>query len=229
MFESVLNSPFFGLGLTAICWCAAVKLQKKTGLLVCNPVLVCAVMVIVVLVVFDIPLSCYNQGGSVIKMMLGPATAVLALNIYQQRKVLGAYFVPVLTGCLAGSVASMGSVLLLCRIFRVDEMFMASMLPKSVTTAIAVGIAENGGGIPGITAAAVVLTGVEGAMLAPFFAKLFKVTDPVAEGVAIGSCSHAIGTSKALEIGQLQGAMSSIAICVCGIFTSLLVLVFTVV
>lgn len=229
MLEQVLNSPFFGLALTVVCWCGAVKLQKRTGLLVCNPVLVCAVAIIGILVIFDIPLSSYNRGGSVIKMMLGPATAVLALNIYQQRKVLGRYFVPVLGGCLAGSLASMGSVLLLCRLFRVNEVFTASVLPKSVTTAIAVGIAENGGGIPGITAAAVVITGVEGAMLAPFFAKLFRITDPVAEGVAIGASSHAVGTSKALEIGRLQGAMSSIAICVCGIFTSILALVFSVI
>ena len=226
MLESVLSSPFFGLALSVVCWCAAVKLQKKTGLLVCNPVLVSSLLVIAVLLVFDIPLEHYNAGGSILKLMLGPATAVLALNIYQQRKVLGEHFVPVLVGCLVGSLASMGSVLLLCKLFQVEAVFTASMLPKSVPTAIALGISENGGGIPGISAAAVVITGVEGAMLAPPFAKLFHVTDPVAEGVAIGSCSHAIGTSKALEIGSLQGAMSSIAICVCGIFTSVLALFF---
>lgn len=224
--ESVLSSPFFGLGLSVICWCLAVKLQKKTGLLVCNPVLVTALMVIAVLLVFDIPLSHYQVGGGLLKMMLGPATAVLALNIYQQRKVLGTHFVPVLTGCMAGSLASILCVLALCRVMNVEEMFTASMLPKSVTTAIALGISENGGGVPGITAAAVILTGLEGAMLAPLFARVFRITDPVAEGVAIGACSHAVGTSKAMEIGELQGAMSSIAICVCGIFTSVLTLFF---
>lgn len=220
----LLNSPFFGLSLTLVCWCAAVRLQKKTGLLVCNPVLICALMIIGILTIFDIPLSYYTQGGNIIKLVMGPVTAVLALNIYQQRLILKQYFVPVLVGCTAGSVASMVSVLLLCRLFHVDEVFTVSVLPKSVTTAIALGISESGGGIPGITAAAVVLTGVEGAMLAPFFTRLFRITDPVAEGVAIGACSHAIGTSKALEIGQLQGAMSSIAICVCGIVTSVLAL-----
>ena len=220
----LLNSPFFGLSLTMVCWCVAVRLQKKTGLLVCNPVLICALMIIGILTIFDIPLSCYTPGGNIIKLVMGPATAVLALNIYQQRLILKQYFVPVLVGCTAGSIASMVSVLLLCRLFHVDEVFAISILPKSVTTAIALGISESGGGIPGITAAAVVLTGVEGAMLAPFFTRLFRITDPVAEGVAIGACSHAIGTSKALEIGQLQGAMSSIAICVCGIVTSVLAL-----
>lgn len=224
--ETVLSSPFFGLALSVVCWCLAGKLQKKTGLLVCNPVLVASLMAIGVLLVFDIPLESYNAGGSLIKLMLGPATAVLALNIYQQRTVLGEHFLPVLLGCLAGSVASIVSILLLCRMFVTDPVFTASMLPKSVTTAIALGISENGGGIAGITAAAVILTGLEGAMLAPLFAKLFRIKDPVAEGVAIGACSHAVGTSKAMEIGALQGAMSSIAICVCGIFTSILALFF---
>lgn len=226
MLEGIVSSPFFGLALSVACWCFGVWLQKRTGLLVCNPVLVASVLVIAVLTLFHIPLESYNTGGSMIKLMLGPATAVLALNIYQQRKVLGEHFLPVLLGCLAGSLASIGCVLLMCELFQVEEMFAASMLPKSVTTAIALGISENGGGIPGLTAAAVVITGVEGAMLAPLFAKVFHITDPVAEGVAIGACSHAIGTSKALEIGPLQGAMSSIAICVCGIFTSILALFF---
>ena len=224
--EQVLSSPLFGLSLSVVCWCLAVKLQKKTGLLVCNPVLVASLMAIGVLLVFDIPLESYEAGGNLIKLMLGPATAVLALNIYQQRKVLGEHFLPVLLGCLAGSVASIVGVLLLCQLFLTDQVFTVSMLPKSVTTAIALGISENGGGIPGITAAAVIVTGLEGAMLAPLFAKLFRVKDPVAEGVAIGACSHAVGTSKAMEIGALQEAMSSIAICVCGIFTSILALFF---
>ena len=159
-----------------------------------------------------------------IKLMLGPVTAVLALNIYQQRKVLGQYFLPVLAGCLAGSLASLGSVLLLCRLFAMENSLTVSLLPQSVTTAIAVGIAESRGGIPGIAAAAVVLAGIVGAVFAPLFAKVFRITDPVAEGLAIGACSHALGTTKAMEIGPLQGAMSSIAICVCGIITSILAL-----
>ena len=224
MIDTFTSTPFFGLAISALCWCFAGWLQRKTTMLVCNPGLVTALLVIAVLLVFDIPLDNYNAGGSIIKLMLGPATAVLALNIYQQRAVLKRHFLPVLLGCFAGSLVSILFVLLLCKIFQADAMFSASMMPKSVTTAIALGISENAGGIPGLTAAAVVITGVEGAMLAPLFAKVFHITDPVAEGVAIGSCSHAIGTSKAMEIGSLQGAMSSIALCVCGIITSILVL-----
>ena len=104
MLESVLSSPFFGLTLTVACWCGAVKLQKKTGMLICNPVLVCALMVIGVLMVSRIPLAQYNAGGSIVKLMLAPATTVLALNMYQQRKRLGEQFIPILVGCFVGSL-----------------------------------------------------------------------------------------------------------------------------
>ena len=224
MLEAVLTSPFFGLGLSAAAWCAVVWVQKKTGWVLCNPLVVAGVLIIAFLSVFHIPLSQYNEGAEIIKMMLGPVTAVLALNIYHQRETLKEFFWPVLAGCLAGSLASLGSVLLLCRLFRLEDALTASLLPKSVTTAIALGIAESQGGIQGIAAVAVILAGLVGAVFAPMFAKWFRVHDPVAEGLAIGACSHALGTTKAMEIGEIQGAMSSIAICVCGIFTSLLAL-----
>ena len=224
MADIILNSPFFGLTLTAAAWCVGCWLQKKTGLLLCNPLLIAVALIIAVLALFRIPYESYALGGDFIKLMLGPVTAVLALNIYNQRAILKQHFLPVLVGCLAGSLTSVGSILLLCRVFRVEEALTASLLPKSVTTAIAIGIAESRGGVAGIAAAAVILAGLTGAVFAPLFAKLFRVTDPVAEGLAIGACSHALGTTRAMEIGPVQGAMSSIAICVCGILTSVLVL-----
>ena len=205
MFEAMTSSPFFGLALTLICWWLAVRFQKKTGLLIFNPVLVTSVLVIAILLIFHIPLERYNTGADIIKMLLGPATAALALNIYRQRAILKQHFWPVVLGCLVGSLASILCVRLLCRVLQADGVLLNSLLPKSVTTAIAVSI-----------------TGVEGAILAPVFAKLFHITDPVAEGIAIGATSHAVGTSKAMEIGELQGAMSSIALCVCGIITSVI-------
>ena len=226
MFDTFTRTPFFGLTLIFICWVLGVKFQKKTGWLLCNPVLTSALMIVVILTVTGVPLKHFNAGGSIITMLLGPATAVLALNIYQQRKVLQENFLPILVGCTIGSLGSIIAALALCHLFGTNSVFSASMLPKSVTTAIALGISENGGGIPGITAGAVVITGIEGAVLAPFLGKLFHITDPVAEGVAIGACSHAVGTSKALEIGKIQGAMSSISLCVCGIITTGLALFF---
>ena len=224
MADELLNSPFFGLALSACAWCVGIWLQKKTGWALCNPLVIAAALVIAVLTVFHIPLASYNEGGNLIKLMLGPATAVLAMNIYQQRKALKQYFIPVLAGCFVGSAVSVGCVLGLCFLFRMNSVLTASLLPKSVTTAIAVGISESRGGVAGIAAAAVVFTGIIGAVFAPVFAKMFRIREPVAEGLAIGACSHALGTTRALELGSVQGAMSSIAICVCGIITSLLVL-----
>lgn len=224
MADIILNSPFFGLTLTAAAWCVGCWLQKKTGLLLCNPLLIAVALIIAVLALFRIPYESYALGGDFIKLMLGPVTAVLALNIYNQRAILKQHFLPVLVGCLAGSLTSVGSILLLCRVFRVEEALTASLLPKSVTTAIAMGIAESHGGVAGIAAAAVMVAGITGAVFAPLFARLFRITEPVAEGLAIGACSHALGTTRAMEIGPVQGAMSSIAICVCGILTSILAL-----
>ena len=223
MIDTLTSTPFFGLGVTLLCWYLAVRFQKRTGLLICNPVLVASLLVIGIMLLFHIPLA----GGSIIKLLLAPATAVLALNIYQQRAILKRNFWPVVLGCFVGSLVSMLLVQVLCRLFQAEASLLNSLLPKSVTTAIAVSIAESSGGLPALTAASVIITGIEGAMLAPLFAKVFRVTDPVVEGVAIGACSHAVGTSKALEIGPLQGAMSSIALCVCGIITSILAMFFT--
>lgn len=224
MLDALTGSPLFGLTLSAAAWCVGLWLQKKTKFFLCNPLLIASALLIVCLAAFDIPYERYAQGGDFIKLMLGPVTAVLALNIYNQRDILREHFLPVLTGCLVGSLTSAGSVMLLCRVFHVEEALAASLLPKSVTTAIAIGIAESRGGVGGIAAAAVMVAGITGAVFAPLFARLFRVTEPVVEGLAIGACSHALGTTRAMEIGPVQGAMSSIAICVCGILTSILVL-----
>ena len=224
MIDALLSTPFFALALTCGAWCAGVWVQKKTGFVLCNPLVIATALIILFLMAFRIPYEAYALGGSFMSMMLGPVTAVLALNIYHQRQLLGKYFLPVLVGCLVGSLVSLGLVLLLCRLLEVESSITAALLPKSVTTAIAIAISESRGGIPGITAAAVIIAGAVGAMFAPLFAKVFHVTHPVAEGIAIGASSHALGTAKALEIGPLQGAMSSISLCLCGILTSLLVL-----
>ena len=224
MTETILSSPFFGLTLTCAAWCIGLWVQKKTGLILCNPLVVSTAFIILLLVTLGIPYESYALGGDLLVLMQTPVTVMLALNVYQQRRLLGQYFLPVVAGCLAGSLASIASVLLLCRLMVLDEVITASLLPKSVTTAIAIAISESRGGIPGLTVTAVLIAGVMGAVFAPLFAKLFHITDPVAEGTAIGACSHGLGTAKAMEIGPLQAAMSSIAICVCGIITSILTL-----
>ena len=215
-------SPFFGIALSILAYWVGVSKQKKTGLVVCNPLLIAIVLVSGVLLLFRIPYESYNAGGTIINMFLAPATACLAVSVYSKLPLLKTYWLPILVGCVAGSAASMGSVLVLCRLFGLDQALTASLLPKSVTTPIAVSISGSLGGMPSITVVAVILTGILGSVLSPFLIKLFRVKDPVAAGLAIGACSHAVGTARALELGEAQGAMSGLAIGICGIVTVLI-------
>lgn len=219
MMAELFASPFFGIALSVIAFWVGVRVQKKTGLVLCNPLLIAIVLVSAVLLVCRIPYESYNQGGAIINMFLAPATACLAVSIYTQINLLKENWLPILVGCTAGSITSMGSIYLMCRLFRLDEAVSASLIPKSVTTPIAVSISANLGGIQAITVVAVIITGILGSILAPVLIKLFRVKDPVAAGLAIGACSHAVGTSKALELGETEGAMSGLAIGICGILT----------
>lgn len=216
------DSALFGLVLSLLAYALGVFLNRKTKLPLLNPLLIAVTAIALVVTLLQIPLDNYRKGGQFISALLAPATAALAVSIYNQRRVLKQYFVPVLLGCLAGSLASMGSAYLLCKAFGLEDALVATMLPKSVTTPIAMAVSETLGGIVPVTVAAVILTGILGAMAAPLLIRLFHVTDPIAQGVAIGTCSHAIGTTKAMELGELQGAMSSIAIGVAGLITVLI-------
>lgn len=226
MLDALVHSPFFGLTLSFVVWSIGGWVNRKTGVILLNQILVAVAFAVLFLNLAGISYEAYSVGGDFIKMLLGPATAVLALNIYDRRRELKEYFVPVLAGCFVGSLTSLGSVVLLCRLFGLEQSLTASLMPKSCTAAIAVGIAQSSGGIPGIAAGAVMIAGLTGAVFAPAFAKVFRVKDPVAEGVAIGACSHVLGTARAMEIGPVQAAMSSVSICLCGIMSSVLMLFF---
>ena len=217
--SELFASPFFGIALSIVAFSIGVWIQKKTGLVICNPLIIAIVLVSGVLLLFKIPYESYNEGGSIINMFLAPATSCLAVSVYTRMELLKKNWLPILAGCVAGSLTSMGSVFLLCRLFGLDEAMTWSLLPKSVTTPIAVGIAESHGGISSITVAAVILTGIMGSILAPFLIRIFRVKDSMTAGLAIGACSHAVGTSKAIEIGETEGAMSGLAIGICGIVT----------
>lgn len=224
MLKELASTPMFGLTLSVLAFCFGRWVQKKTKFVLCNPLLIAVACIIIFLSVTGIPYADFAKGGDIINMMLGPVTAVLALNVYNQRKVLGEYFLPVLIGCLVGSAVSLFGVLALCRLMNLDQLMTMSLTPKSCTSAIAIAIAESHGGDAGIASAGVLAAGLTGAVLSPLFVKLFKIKDPVAQGLGIGACSHALGTTKAMELGEIQGAMSSIAICVCGIISSVLAL-----
>ena len=228
MIETLVNSPMFGVALCIATYLLGKWIQIKTKWAIANPVLLGAAFVIAVLSLLKIPYENFYIGAQVINWMLGPVTALLALGIYNQRKTLKEYFVPVLVGSLAGSATSIFSILGLCKLFDVDKAVTAAMIPKSCTTPIAVAIAESHGGVAAIAATCVAVAGVTGVVCAPLFAKWFFIKDPVAQGLATGACSHALGTSKAREMGELQGAMSSIAIGICGMISVVISLFITI-
>ena len=219
--NGIFASPYFGIGLSVIAFGIGVKLNQKFKTPFCNPLIISIVLVSAVLLIFKIPYEDYNKGGEIINMFLAPATACLAVAVYTKLQILKQYWLPILVGCAAGSAASMGSVYLLCRLFGLEKNLTVSLLPKSVTTPIAVSIAEPAGGMVPITVVAVIFTGILGGIFAPLLIRLFRVTDPVAAGLAIGASSHAVGTSKAIELGEIEGAMSGLAIGICGIITVL--------
>ena len=190
------SSPFFGIALSIIAFSIGVWIQKKTGLVVCNPLIIAIVLVIGVLLLFHIPYEAYNEGGSIINMFLAPATSCLAVSIYTRVELLKKNWLPILVGCTVGSLT-----------------------PKSVTTPIAVGISESHGGLVPVTVVAVIITGIMGSILAPWLIRIFRVKDSMTAGLSIGACSHAVGTSKAIELGETEGAMSGLAIGICGILT----------
>ena len=224
--RELLQSPFFGITLTVAAYVLGMKIQKKSGLVICNGLVLAALVIIALLTAFHISYEDYYVGGSIINMFLSPATVCVAMSIYAKRDVLKRNLLPVLVGCTVGAVTSVLSVWALCRAFGLDAALTASLLPKSVTTPIASAIAESHGGIVSITAVAVIFTGIVGNLCAPLMIRLFRVKDPVEAGLGIGACSHALGTAKALELGETEGAMSGIAIGLCGIVTTVLALFF---
>jgi putative effector of murein hydrolase len=220
--EQFLSLPLCGILITIVSYAIGIKIRKRIASPLTSPMLVANVLVILVIIYTPITLEQYLAGGNIITLFIGPVTVLLALRIYHQRSLLRANIIPILGGCAAGSAASLFSVMALCRFFEINETLTVSMLPKSVTTAVALELSGKNGGLAGVTISAVIITGTFSAAFSPFFIKLFRLKDPVAAGIAMGSSGHAIGTAAALEIGETEGAMSGLALSITGIITSLI-------
>lgn len=226
MNELLSDSVFFGVAVSIAAFRIGEKIRRKWKLPIFNPLLIATILVIAVLLLCDIDYETYNQGAKYITFLLTPATICLAVPLYRQIEVLkknvAAIVISILCGCVAHVLIIVGIALL----FGVDEVLILSFLPKSVTTPIALGISSEIGGIQAVTAVGVVLAGILGAVTGPIVLKVCRITEPVAQGLGLGAPSHAIGTSKALEMGEIQGAMSSLAIVVTGILTVVIVPIF---
>ena len=226
MNEFLNNSVFFGVAISIAAFWIGDKIRQKWKLPIFNPLLIATIIVIAVLLLCDIDYETYNQGAQYITFLLTPATICLAVPLYRQIEVLKKNVAAIVISILCGCVAHLLIVIGIALLFGVDEVLVLSFLPKSVTTPIALGISNEIGGIQAVTAVGVVLAGILGAVMGPVVFKICKVTEPVAQGLGMGAPSHAIGTSKALEMGEVQGAMSSLAIVVTGILTVIIVPIF---
>mgnify|MGYP001622853784 CR=1 FL=1 len=217
--EQVLNSPLFGISITFIAFEIGVLIYKKVKSPFCSPFILSLIFIISFLLIFNIPSSSYQKGGTIINMMLTPATAALAISMYHKIKIIKHNFLPIIIGTFVGSLVSILSIIFMAKLFGLDDNITKSIIPKSVTIPIALDLSIKSGGLSSITITCVCITGILGAVFSPILIKLFKIDNPVAAGLAIGTSSHGVGTAKAIEIGETEGALSGIAIGLAGIMT----------
>lgn len=215
----IKESAFFGVVLSLFAYQFGVFLKKKTKSDIVNPLLVAIVVCIVVLVLFDIDYEQYNNGAKYISFLLTPATVCLAIPLYEQYELLKNNWKAIISGISAGIITNAVSIYLLSLLFGFSHEEYVTFLPKSITTAIGMGISEELGGIVSITVSSIVLTGIFGSLIAERIYKILKIKNPIAKGIATGTAAHAMGTSKAMEMGEVEGAMSSLAIVVSGLLT----------
>ena len=213
------NSIFFGVLLCLLSYQAGVFLRQKTKIAAFNPLLISIIIVIFVLVMFNIKFEDFYKGSKYISFLLTPATVALAIPLYSKLALLKSNFKAIMSGLIAGVLTSLISIFVMSLLFGLSHENYVSMLPKSITTAIGIGVSEELGGISTITTAVIIVTGVFGNVSADIVYKVFNIKNPIAKGIGLGSSAHAIGTSKALEMGETEGAMSSLSIAVAGIIT----------
>ena len=213
------NSMFAGVSLSLIAYLLGAMLKKKLKLGIFNPLLVSIVISILVLLVGKIDYDTYNEGAKYLSWLLTPATVCLAIPLYEQWGLLKQNYKAVLLGLLAGTITSLTTVFVLAKLCGLTHEEYVTLLPKSITTAIGLGVSEELGGYVTITVAVIIITGVLGNMFGELICKISRITEPISKGLAFGAASHAIGTAKAIEIGEVEGAMSGLAIAVSGIMT----------
>lgn len=212
-------SIYAGAAISLLAYMLGLYLKKKFSLAIFNPLLVSVIITILVLIVCNVDYDIYYEGAKYISWFLTPATVCLAIPLYEQFNLLKKNLKAVMIGITTGVLTSLLTVFVLSLLMGLSHKEYVTLLPKSITTAIGMGISEELGGYVTITVAVIVITGVLGNILAEPMCILFRITDPIAKGVAIGSSSHAVGTARAMEMGEIEGAMSSLSIAVAGILT----------
>ena len=219
MDQVVINSTTIGIVISVLGYELGMLLKRKFKLAVFNPLLISIIFVIICLGIFNVDYESYNKSAQYLGYLLTPATVCLAIPLYQQIRLLKENIWAIFLGILSGVLTSLGGILAFALLFGFNHKEYVTLLPKSITTAIGMGVSEELGGYVTITVAVIIITGVLGNMLADVVCKIFRITNPVAKGIGIGTASHAIGTAKAMEMGEIEGAMSSLSIVIAGILT----------
>lgn len=222
MKEMLTSSIYFGIAITIIAYIVGLRINRRFKLTILNPLIISILLIIGLLSLFNIDYDDYYKGGQYISLLLTPATVCLAIPLYQQLELLKKNLKAVIVGITAGVISSLISIYILAKLLNLSTSLYISLLPKSITTAIGISLSEELGGIPTVTVLSILTTGLTGNLLAEYILRLFRIKSPISKGLAIGTSSHALGTSKALELGRVEGAMSSLSIAIAGILTVLL-------
>ncbi len=220
--NDITGSPVFGVLLSIAAYETGVYINKKTKLSIFNPLLIAMAILIFLLTKLHIKYEDFNEGGRLVSFFLYPATVALALPMYKKFSLFKKNALPIIISILCSDIAGIICVILFSKIFNLSDALIKSLIPKSITTPIGMAVADQLGGIPPITVVAIILTGIFGSIVGPLLWKLFRIKDKVAMGIAMGASSHAIGTAKAMELGETEGAMSGLTMAISGIITVLL-------
>jgi len=226
MNDFLFNSWVFGIVISLMSYQVGIFLKKKFKSPIFNPLLISITLIMLLLALFHVNYDSYYSGAKYLGYLLTPATICLAIPLYQQLDLLKKNCKAILIGITAGVLASLGSVYVLARLFGFTHQQYVTLLPKSITTAIGIGISEELGGLVTISVVAIIITGILGNIAAEKICSIFRIQEPIAKGLAIGTSSHALGTAKAMEMGKVEGAMSSLTIAMAGILTVIMATIF---
>ena len=220
--NELISSPVFGVIISLIAYEIGIYIKKKGRLPIFNPLLIAVIILIFFLTKFHIKYEDYNNGGQIISFFLYPATVALALPMYKKFALFKENAIPILIGIFSGAISGFICVVFLSKLFGLTDVLIESLIPKSITTPIGIALSKQLGGLQSITVVAIIITGIIGSIVGPFLYKIFKINDKVALGIAMGSSAHALGTARAMEIGEVEGAMSGLTMAISGVVAVLL-------
>lgn len=223
LYTGLFENAFFGITLTILAYWFGLFINRKTKLVICNPLLIAIIVVIVFLLITKVDYKTYYEGGSYFQFLLTPATVAFAVPLYRQIEILKRNFAAILIGIASGCISCTITILLLSKAFQISPDVFYGLMPKSVTLAIALGITEELGGLASVTCVGVVFSGIIGAAFVTVFSKIFGIKDKIALGLSVGTATHAIGTARAIQLDEVVGAMGSLAIVISGVLTVIIV------